>query len=388
MTAHRREWNDRNGRWPLIALLLLLTSPVWSCSVPVFRYALERWAPSDYELWIFHHGALDAEQQRLAQDLDRLLIEGPAHANVQVRWADVAGTLSPAAAKAWAGRQGAALPHAVLRFAPHGAAQGDALAGPLDLARIRTWLRSPVRGEVVGRLLDGDSAVWLFVESGDAARDAKAFAVLERTLTQMAQDLKLPEPDPNDNDVRLAERDTPLRISFPVVRVSRQDPVEAGLLDLLSSMSTPAPSAGQPLAVAIAGQGRVIAMLGGDEIDAGYISAWCEFIAGPCSCQVKAELPGSDLLMLADWTQLKDGRRVEEPEVPNVAEVGALTGRDAARAVHAPGKPSTLPAPSAPAVITPEPAGSSLLGRLSVVAGAVIVLLGGLTWLVLRRRGG
>jgi hypothetical protein len=189
MTAHHHGWGARSGRWTFVALLLVLLAPVWSCSVPVFRYALERWPPSDYELWIFHRGALDADQQRLAQDLDRLLINGSAHANVQVQWADVGGTLSPAATKAWAGQQDAALPHALLRFAPHGAAHGDAVSGTLDLARIRTWLHSPTRDEVVRRLLNGDSAVWLFVAGGDATRDAKALAVLESTLTQMAQDL-------------------------------------------------------------------------------------------------------------------------------------------------------------------------------------------------------
>ena len=81
MSAHPAKRN-RSGAWAITALLLFLASPVWPCSVPVFRYALERWAPSDYELWIFHRGPLTADQQRLAQDLDRLLIAWTASASV------------------------------------------------------------------------------------------------------------------------------------------------------------------------------------------------------------------------------------------------------------------------------------------------------------------
>lgn len=363
-------------------LLLLLAAPgLLACSVPVFRYALERWPPSDYELWLFHQGPLSEAQRRLADDLDREVLLGGARTNVQIRWADVNGALSPEAAKAWAGQQAAGFPHATLRFAPHGSASGVAYAGPADAAVLRGLLHSPRRQEVVERLLGGDSAVWLFIESGDPSRDGPALERLTATLTQMAQELKLPEPDPTDGDVRLAERDTPLTISFPVVRISRNDAAEQGLVTLLTAAFAPAPPADQPFTVAISGQGRAIAMLSGDEIDPGYISAWCEFIAGPCSCQVKAELPGSDLLMRADWSQLKDGRRVEEPEVPNVAVVNDLTSPAPPQAEAAPPRTAHTPEPATPAA-------HPMLGGLTLLAAPVVVLLVGVSmWLILRRRG-
>lgn len=372
----------------VLILMLMLMMPVWCCSVPVFRYALERWPPSAYELWIFHQGPLSEAQRQLADDLDRSVVLGGAQTNVQIQWADVDGALSPEAAKAWAGQQAAGFPHATLRFAPHGSASGVAYAGPADAAVLRGLLHSPRRQEVVERLLGGDSAVWLFIESGDPARDGPAFERLTATLTQMAQDLKLPEPDPTDDDVRLADHDTPLTISFPVVRISRSDAAEQGLISLLTAAFTPSPPADQPFTVALSGQGRAIAMLSGDEIDPGYIGAWCEFIAGPCSCQVKAELPGSDLLIRADWSQLKDGRRVVEPEVPNVAVVNDLTTGSKTAADTA---LESMPPPqtsAAPAAVPATPVASPLAGGLNLLfAAAAALLIGASAWLILRRRG-
>ena len=54
-----------------LALLLLISSltlpPARACSVPVFRYALERWPAAPYELIVFHRGALPAAEQGLVK---------------------------------------------------------------------------------------------------------------------------------------------------------------------------------------------------------------------------------------------------------------------------------------------------------------------------------
>jgi hypothetical protein len=200
--------------------------------------------------------------------------------------------------------------------------------------------------------------------------------------------------------VRLAEGATPLTISFPILRLARSQAEEHGLIQLLTAAFTPVPPSDQPLTVAIAGQGRAIALLSGAEIDAGYLSAWCEFIAGPCSCQVKAELPGSDLLMRADWSQLKDGRRVEEPEVPNVAVLNELrTPKKTAVAPPTPpaanGHVNVAEAPTTTAPTTTAPASNDhaaprpWFGNLLFLTGtALAVLVGVSVWLLLNRRGG
>ncbi|MBM3889970.1 MAG: hypothetical protein FJ388_12715, partial [Verrucomicrobia bacterium] len=53
----------------LAALAVMLGPVVFACSVPVFRYALERWQQDDYPVTIVHRGKLTAEQNKLAADL-------------------------------------------------------------------------------------------------------------------------------------------------------------------------------------------------------------------------------------------------------------------------------------------------------------------------------
>jgi len=48
-------------RFPFLILFLamvLASGAVLACSVPVFRYALERWEPSPYVLMVFHRGPM------------------------------------------------------------------------------------------------------------------------------------------------------------------------------------------------------------------------------------------------------------------------------------------------------------------------------------------
>jgi hypothetical protein len=361
---------------------MILCAKAAPCSVPVFRYALERWAPSIYDLWIFHQGALTNEQIAMADELDRLVANAGAPANVTVQWVDIQGAMSPDATKVWREQQPATFPHATLVFAPHGNARGVAYQGPADLASLRQLIVSPLRQEIVRRLLDGDSAVWLLIESGDAAKDSAALTCLTTTLATMADSLQLPAAEATAGDVRLAESTTPLHIKFPVVRVARSAPEEQGFIQLLTSTFTPNPPTDQPVAIAVSGQGRALAKLSGDEIDPGYISAWCDFIAGPCSCQVKAELPGSDLLIAADWTKLRDGRRVEDPVVPSLAAIADATKTPVRTPIKAPAPPSHLITP--PDAVAPTH--RSLVDQLALLAGASVLMLLGFTgWRLLRR---
>src|SRR3954471_386569 len=74
-----------------LTLLILLSAAPWAdaCSVPVFRYALERWAPSPYEVLVFHDRPLtDAESKRLSALEDAKL-------NVVVRPVDTRESMKP-----------------------------------------------------------------------------------------------------------------------------------------------------------------------------------------------------------------------------------------------------------------------------------------------------
>src|SRR5438876_24831 len=81
------------GRWSTLwfaaAALMLGAAGARACTIPVFRYALERWAASPYEVVIFHHGDMAAEDAQFLEKLARK------PANAQFRAVDVSQKLDP-----------------------------------------------------------------------------------------------------------------------------------------------------------------------------------------------------------------------------------------------------------------------------------------------------
>ena len=70
---------------PLLTLLMIFNSihPVYCCTTPVFRYALERWPAYLYPVEIIHSGTLNQEQKK-AIDLLKYPGENNHMANLQV----------------------------------------------------------------------------------------------------------------------------------------------------------------------------------------------------------------------------------------------------------------------------------------------------------------
>ena len=70
------------------ALISLVSATVTNaCSVPVFRYALERWQPDTFQALVLHRGSLSDEQKELIDALERS--EGKNRANVELVTVDL-----------------------------------------------------------------------------------------------------------------------------------------------------------------------------------------------------------------------------------------------------------------------------------------------------------
>ncbi len=65
----------RLGRMVLL-VGLGLQIPALACSVPVFRYALERWPPDTYRYVVFHDGPLTPDQQKWVDQLEQIKMLG------------------------------------------------------------------------------------------------------------------------------------------------------------------------------------------------------------------------------------------------------------------------------------------------------------------------
>jgi hypothetical protein len=357
-------------------LVACLSVSAWGCSVPVYRYALERWEAEPYELFVFHRGPLNPKDQKLSDALRTVCEARAAPLNLKVEWVDTADAIEDEEVrKLWESQKPEGLPWAVLCFPRREEQRHAAWSGRAEPLALQSFFDSPARREVAAHLLAGECAAWLLIESGDAKKDTAAGTFIETQLKTAEKELKLPKPEADDEGGGPAVEvrdDVPLRIAFSVVRVRHDDPVERGMLTLLrNAFAKPWPEQ-TPMLFVIFGQGRVLAAFSGTDLAADDVLQIGQFLIGPCSCTVKEQHPGFDMLMPADWSALGNERAVRDAEVPNLAVL--------VPALAPPPPPAAVPLPAMP------PPGSSL-ARVLLLAGLfVLIALAVATLWILKRK--
>ena len=270
--------------------------PAGACDVPVFRYALERWAPDPYEVIVFHKGSLTPEDRGALDRLRGDLENGTAQANAVLREVDLSAVVHPALEEMWRAQETSGLPWLALRNTKSLQAGEAVWAGRFEPGALAALLDSPARREIARRLLGGDCAVWVLLESGDAQADDAVARLLDAQLRRLENELELPVPQGGEVEGALE-----LEIAFSFIRMSRSDVAELAFVQMLLQSEWDLAGGSAPLAFPVFGRGRILYALVGDGISADNIREACAFLVGPCSCQIKDLSPGTDLLMTADW---------------------------------------------------------------------------------------
>jgi hypothetical protein len=300
----------------------LLTVPVWGCSVPVFRYALEHWTSAPFQALVFHRGQLSDAQKAAARDLGPDGLAGKVHANMSLRMVDLDQDPPPELVELSREHGGDSLPRLVVTFPSSNRRNSVVWSGPLDAEGIAQLLDSPARKEIVQRLTDGQSAVWVLVESGDAVKDSAAAALLERRLKYLESVLEIPKLDAQDIANGLVSvGQEGLRLEFSLFRLSRNDPHERPFIRMLLGVEADLEDVKAPLVFPVFGQGRALYALAGDGIKDETIDRAATFLVGKCSCEVKEQNPGMDLLLAADWEGIVKSQTAGIPDLPTMAEL-------------------------------------------------------------------
>jgi hypothetical protein len=293
----------------LLAGVLFPPGRTHACSIPVFRYALEQWHPDRYVVHVFHRGELTAEQRAQLDQLQPVGLNQQPIANLTVRTVDVAGELEPLAQELWDRHRSEALPWLVVETpSKPGLPVTHVWAGELSSAHVEQLIGSPLRASISKKLLEGESVVWVFLDSGNPERDDAAYKLLTEQLARLQQTLTLPPVDPADA-AQLSIAPEGLKLSFSAVRVARDDPAEGPFVDMLLSVEPDLrsePLIGREMAFPVFGRGRALYALVGDGINAGTIEEACQFLVGACQCTVKAQNPGADIVLAVDWDQFID----------------------------------------------------------------------------------
>ena len=296
----------------LIALIVVLASTAYACNIPVFRYALERWQPDTCELIVFHDAEFSSRDQEFVAKLKSEVgdKDGMANANLVVSKVEDMNESYQHVWETLRDEQGASLPYVVVRTKLGRGTTINHWHGSLGAARSANLLRSPVRKELNRRLVRGDSIVWLLLQSPDNKRTQAAKKLLNQTFKTLKTKVSLPEGIGLPGSELHSE--VPLLVQFSVLEIDPSDDQEQFLVQLLTGFEPRAVSDGEPILVPVFGRGRALEVIPARDLDSRLIEDVTLFLSAACSCQVKAQNPGFDLLMTADWdTQLfgEDGQR-------------------------------------------------------------------------------
>ncbi len=311
--------------WLLVLAAFLGASTALACSVPVFRYALEHWNAAPFQAFVFHRGPLSDAQRTSVRELGKDGLAGKMHANISVRTVDLEQDPPPELLAMWQQARssgGEMLPQLVVQFPATNRVSSVFWSAPLTADSAAQLLDSPVRKEIVQRLGEGQSAVWLVLESGDPARDSAAAALLDARLKHLASILQLPKLDAQDIANGLVSTGQQgMRLEFSMLRIARNDPREQPFIGMLLGAEKDLADAKVPLVIPVFGQGRALYALVGDGIKSETIDKAATFLIGKCSCEVKEQNPGFDLLLGADWKALLAAQNAGIPDLPTMAEL-------------------------------------------------------------------
>ena len=315
---------------------------VGACQVPVFRYALERWNADPYLISVTPGGTGEfTEAEQAVFDFLKATQDDVEFAtNILVKINDSPGE-SPKEAR-------------LELFYPdkiRGLEISPIWTASLTMENAKKIVDSPARREIVKRLLQGQSSTWVLVESGNAEVDDAAAGTMEEALKEATEILDLPEgvftsdeldtlsDDASIDLENVLQSEIPLKIDFSLLRISRDDENEAAFLQMLLNLESDLGEfASEPMVFPVFGRGRVLEPLISKGVNKDNVVDYSGYLCGACSCEVKDENPGKDLLVTANWDVALDGSEIIIDKVlPPLEGLNELSNADANPTISAAG---------------------------------------------------
>ncbi len=291
MSVQNRPGAGTIGVW---ALAIGLASGVLSaCDTPVYRYALYRWTPTPYILCRIHQGAEEnASVAEVREAVERAADDPSLPANIV--WVDVDArqteqmeAIPGFVRQRWESRPPGTTA-AYYLVAPHGAIIDSHDWTPDEIGQL---LHSPLRRSI-GEALEADKAgvVILLDHPGKPKANQAAYLTIQRTLDKIRK-----------GELELATAPSVKNPDVALLRLSKDDAREAWLIRQLLEVESDLSSVDEPIVFVLFGRGRALFSCLGKGITEENLARDVEFVSGACSCTVKEQNPGVDLLMRYDW---------------------------------------------------------------------------------------
>lgn len=137
---------------------------------------------------------------------------------------------------------------------------------------------SPLREKVASELLNGKLCVMLYLTTGNKEKDEKELSIIQKTIAS-----------------------SPFKEVITLVELSRYSIDEAHFASLLLNVEADLKAINEPMLFGIFGRFKALEPLLGKGISEENINLMINFLTADCSCLIKDNLPGTDILFTNHW---------------------------------------------------------------------------------------
>jgi len=332
--------------WCALTVTFLLSSGLptaRACSTPVFRYAMYRWPAAPYYVFYLHGGEPAKEDEAINKAVEEAY-DAKTPINIVLETVDASkqeqfDRMPKEVRDVWESKaEDVGALHAV--FSPWGIKQ---FTGRLDAERLKAMVDSPVRQQI-GKLFDeGNAMVMLILTGPKEEANRKAEKVVDEAVAMAAggeiptaDDYFAPEqflPPPAEGeaaegsedaaaegeatatDEEKEKEDAEPKLKVAKLKLARADAKEQWLVRMLLAVEADLNEfPDEAMVFVVYGRARAMPPYIGKGITKENLADCMAFLAGACSCTVKDQNPGMDLLMQWDWDATAEKMAEDDPQ--------------------------------------------------------------------------
>ena len=147
-----------------------------------------------------------------------------------------------------------------------------------DIKELRNLTTSPLREKVAAELMAGKLCIMLYLKTDDKTKDDKGLQSLQNALNS-----------------------SPFKEVITVIELSKNNIEEAHLVSMLLNVESDLKTIPEPMLFGIFGRFKALEPLVAGGITEENIGQMIYFLTADCSCLIKDDLPGTDILFTNDW---------------------------------------------------------------------------------------
>ena len=224
-----------------------------ACTTKVSEWVMLNALPNQYTLVYFHKAPLTEETIRKNDDLNKNISE----ANIQFKNVN---------------RDDIDKPYYGLYY------ENRLFSTYNDPEKLKNLVSSPLRDKIAGDLKGGNLCVLVYLRSGIKEKDEKGIGIVKKTVES-----------------------SPFGKIIPVIELSRSDNGEEQFISMLLNVETDLKGIREPMLFGVFGRFKALEPLLAGGITEENINLMIDFLTADCSCLIKDNLPGTDILYINKW---------------------------------------------------------------------------------------